>query len=295
MNLLKIFKLYYKLRVVPLLLVGIFLISSSFNQFSSTEVIMGTTCPSCVNFRLFVFLEGAFDNEAGEMTTLLNSDSRGNLFHRGLLPGQTPLSPMAIPTPPGQPYSSPPWNYVGTSLENSFAGPYHADVTDWVLVSLRSTIHSGSEFFKAAGLLYKDGRIELIEPCSLQLGGTTPTQGYVSIQHRNHIGIGSPYAVDFSSGILDMDFRIQQSYVTSAGFGQKRINPFTYAMYAGDGDQVSDVFSYDITGNDNILWNLENGRFDNYSLSDFNLDGDINAMDKILWSVNNGISSRWHK
>ena len=63
-------------------------------------------------------------------------------------------------------------------------------------------------------------------------------------------------------------------------------------MYAGDNDQLSDFPSYDITGLDKILWTSENGNFDQYLPSDFDMNGDVNGADKILWSINNGTSSR---
>jgi len=55
----------------------------------------------CVDVQLKVWLEGAYDFNTNQMTT--------NLHTRGLLPGQTPSSPLATPTLAGQPYHTVPW------------------------------------------------------------------------------------------------------------------------------------------------------------------------------------------
>jgi len=63
-------------------------------------------------------------------------------------------------------------------------------------------------------------------------------------------------------------------------------------MYAGDGDQTGDVFSFDITGADKTVWTVENGQFGQYRAADYDLDGDVNGNDKLIWFPNNGTSSR---
>lgn len=217
-------------------------------------------------------------------------------FIGGLLPGQIPVSSITNPTPAGQPYGIAPWNYTGTSLENSFAGPYHPDVVDWLLISFRSTIDPATEFKKAAALLYKDGHIEFVESCVFKTSSINSTSAYVAIEHWNHIGIGTPVPIDFSNGSLSFDFRIQQSYDVGLGFGQKEISNGTFVMYAGDCDQESDIISYDITSSDNACLNINNGIFDTYfSRGDFNLNGNADGSDRILWGINNGVSSRWPK
>ena len=102
----------------------------------------------------------------------------------------------------------------------------------------------------------------------------------------------TPNPVTVANKTLVWDFTTQQSYTGIAGFGQKEIRPGTFAMYVGDNDQATDSPSYDITALDKILWSAENGNFDQYLPSDFDMNGDVNGADKILWSENNGTSSR---
>ena len=62
-------------------------------------------------------------------------------------------------------------------------------------------------------------------------------------------------------------------------------------MMAGDFNQLSDTYSYEINGNDRVVWSVENGLFLSYRLSDCNLDGEVNGLDRFLWKPNNGYSS----
>ena len=161
---------------------------------------------------------------------------------------------------------------------------------DWVLVSLRTGTTPDTEFRQAAGLVHTDGTVTFIEPCILT--EDDPTAIYILVEHRNHMGIMTPNPIVVANKSLTWDFTAQQSYVGIAGFGSKEIMPNIYAMYAGDNAQGSDSPSYDINGLDKILWTSENGNFDQYLPSDFNMNGDVNGADKILWSINNGTSSR---
>jgi len=236
-----------------------------------------------IQFDVKAMLEGPYDPTQSQMTTILNTE-------RGLLPGQTPSSELAAPTPAGQPYNLPPWNYTGREGVNFNDTDYQPTVVDWVLVSLRTGVDKASEVARVAALLHEDGCIETLGNHPL----ATSYQGpfYIVIEHRNHMGIMSPTPVAVVNGVLQHDFTAQDSYTAlGVGAGQKAIFGM-YQMFAGDYDQVSDEFSYDITGGDKIIWEESNGQFDIYIPADFNLDGDVNGADKIPWEVNNGTSSR---
>ncbi len=244
---------------------------------------VGIEIITCTPIELYANLEGAYDATLGEMTTILNTE-------QGLLPGQTPLGNLSIPTPAGQPYGVAPWNYNGTEGAGWTDANYTEDIVDWVLLSLRSDEAKNTEILQTAALLYKDGSIKPLDKCLIN---TTLDKGslYAVIQHRNHIGVMSPVSVDMSTGILSHDFRIADSYKDIASFGQKKLNSGAWTMYAGDIDQ-SDMPSYDIIGTDKVIWVEDNGNFGIYLPSDVNLDGDINGEDKAFWENNNGISSR---
>jgi len=236
--------------------------------------------PANLAINIKVYLEGAYDPTFDEMTS--------DLSDRKLLPGQTPLSPIASPTPPGQPYNIAPWNYLGQEGMNWSDNNYTGNEVDWVLVTFRTGIESSTEIAKTAAILMSDGTLEFPNRCILDYSMPFPL--YVVIEHRNHMGIMSAAPIDIdATGQFSYDFRVQDSY-SGEGFGQKMVGNY-WCMYAGDSNQLNHT-SYDITGNDKSDWMESNGNFDRYTSGDYNLNGDINGDDKLIWSVNNGISSR---
>ncbi len=238
--------------------------------------------PNCIDIQLHAYLEGAYDAATDEMTTKLNTS-------RSILPGQTPTGNQP-PTPAGQPYHIAPWNYIGQEGIDFTDADYPADVVDWVLISFREGIESNTEIAKTAALLHKDGTISFPDRCALSAADGLESV-YVVIEHRNHIGVMSPVSIPINEYTLTYDFRASDSYRDATSYGQKLLTSGVWCMYAGDGDQ-SDFPSFDVTGNDKSIWVEDNGIFDYYRVSDFNLDGDVSAADKILWFENNGISSR---
>jgi len=237
----------------------------------------------CIDVQVFAWMEGAYDPATFEMRNTLNNT-------RGLLPGQTPVSGLATPTPAGQPYSRTPWNYTGTEGATWTDADYIPSIVDWVLLSFRTETEKNTEVAQTAAIINQDGSIALVDRC-----GFDAIQGvdsvYIVLEHRNHMGIMTPEKIEIVNGTLTYDFRTSNSFRNSTSFGQKQLPTGEWAMYAGDVDQ-SDFPSYDIIGTDKSVWVDENGIFDNYLGTDFNLDGDVNGQDKALWFDNNGISSR---
>ncbi len=238
----------------------------------------------CVDLQLHAYLEGAYRSNTGEMTTTLNTN-------RHLLPGQTPASNLITPTPAGQPYHIAPWNYSGQEGANWTDADYEADVVDWVLVSFREGSTKDTEVAMTAALLHKDGRISFPDRCALSTTSATNLL-YVLVEHRNHIGVMSAAPVPIIDHTLTYDFRSTDSYRDPTGYGQKLLSSGVWCMYSGDGNQAADFPSFDVNGQDKAIWVNDNGQFDYYRVTDFNLDGDINGADKSLWYGNNGISSR---
>jgi|GEM_PF-969108 len=227
-----------------------------------------------------VILEGPFDLNTGEMSTLLNTS-------RGLLPGQTATNNGAGSTPPGQPYNKPPWNYMGTEGAAFSDADYSADIVDWVLVSLRESTEKSSQIWQGAALLDKHGNINLSDAC-LPLSYVSGNY-YILVEHRNHLAVLSHIQINQSNGTFDYSFLPQNSYNSGAS-GQKNINN-NWVMFTGDIDQVNDPNGYDINSKDKLVWDIENGISDKYLPVDVNLDGDVNGLDRLLWFKNNGFYS----
>ncbi|MFK7980560.1 MAG: hypothetical protein AB8G86_11300 [Saprospiraceae bacterium] len=250
---------------------------------------LASSCGStaCVNITAHVWLEGAFSD--GSMSTKLND--------LGYLPEQDPSTFLGTETTAGQPYNGTPWNYAGTegnmmtytTVGNAKAG-YSGTVVDWVLVSLRTGLDRATTVCTRAALLHADGHLEFIsgsDCCDINTG----TSYYVVIEHRNHLIVMSDQAMPVVNGTITYDFRTKQSHKGLLGFGQKALGLGTYVMYAGNGDQASEINGnriLNIIVSDKDLWLEENGDHSSYYLNDFDLNGDVNVQDKNLWLENNG-------
>ena len=229
-----------------------------------------------MSFDIKVLLEGAYKISTAKMSTSLNQ--------RGLLPGQTPIGQFAIPTPKGQPYKGAPWNYAGT--EGDTITTYPSTVVDWVLVSLRSSPSNTTPVWRYAGWLHQDGSITFPKSCiQIPLGSY-----YIVVEHRNYLGVMSPTAVSIINNIIQYDFTLLDSYITTnpPSFGSKLLNNGKWAMYSGDGMKTTSTTNFDINFNDAQLWKIESGIFDQYRRGDYNLDADVNFNDQVLWKANNG-------
>jgi hypothetical protein len=270
------------------------------NLSSCTQTI--TVGSGCVNVEAWVYLEGSCADPGG--TASWTVPMRTTLNDLQILPGQTCVDLFlgSYWTPPGQPYNIAPWNYSGTEgaaynsfgvLANGKAG-YPSTVTDWVLVSLRSTPDlSGGTLCQAAALLHKDGHIQFMEGfgcCDFDMNGSY----YVVIEHRDHLIVMSHVPVPVVNGTITYDFRNKQSYIydpfgLGTWVGQKQILPGVYAMYAANGQQASTTNAdTDITSDDRTYWELQNGTISRYRNGDYNMNGDCNSNDRILWEFNNG-------
>lgn len=254
-------------------------------------------CPLEVHF----FLEGAFNGDLEQDFTGESNVMNHQLFDRGLLPGQTPISNLATATDPGQPYNQAPWAYTGTEgatwtdvdYMNNFP---NAEPVDWALLTLINNVSSNhNKLFQAAGVVDINGEFHFTCPSDLRETIGASVDFYARIEHRNHMGILSSEPFNFNDdGLFAIfDFRTADSYRDPTSVGQVPLKTTLgyWGMFGGDANQ-SDFPSYDINGLDKAEWSDSNGVFDNYLPGDMNLDGDVNGKDKIVWEGNNGYSSR---
>ena len=95
---------------------------------------------------------------------------------------------------------------------------------------------------------------------------------YIVIEHRNHLPVMTPTPMPVVDGVASFDFRANQSYVRLLGSGQKEVKPGVFAMYAGNGDQMTAPESpKDINSNDVSLWAMDNGKHSGYYFQDYDL------------------------
>ncbi|MEL6986497.1 MAG: hypothetical protein AAGK97_01605, partial [Bacteroidota bacterium] len=255
----------------------------------------------CVTIDVQVLLQGSII-ESSYAPGMTDGTMRTELNDRRFLPGQDNLFIFAGDTPAGQPYNQDPWAYMGTegdAFDFTVTGDpragYPTDVTDWVLVSLRSTIFPDSEICKRAALLRNDGQIIFIEEfdCCDQID---PTQSYyIVIEHRNHLPVMTPVAISPVGGVIAFDFRTQDSYQGILGNADGQVflpdNGNIFAMYAGNPDQIGVGARQDINVSDKAFWSTESGLDTGYYISDVNMDGDVNSDDRAIIESNFGITS----
>lgn len=246
----------------------------------------------CINVNLGVFLEGPFISSSGTMRTTLND--------LGFLPGQIPQTGLfPDTTAAGQPFNESPWFHEGTEGDNigDMQGgiPYPGTVVDWVLVSLRNGDSlPSSEVWKQAALLHSNGDIQFVGPC---FQSNDPGPYWVLVEHRNHVGVMTPQPVAVTQNVqgdyeINFDFRNVNSFAPPLTIGQKllKASTNTYGMYGGDPQKTGNE-NFEINGNDNALWLIENGASETYSKADMNLDVEINGADRSIWLPNNGLAS----
>ncbi|MCK4500094.1 hypothetical protein KAU11_06315, partial [Candidatus Babeliales bacterium] len=149
------------------------------------------------------------------------------------------------------------------------------DVTDWVLVELRSS-PGGTALAKQSFLLKSDGNIVDIDgttTTNLAFGGITDGNYYIVVKHLNHLTIMSStaQALNSSSAIL-YDFTSGSDKYYGTG-GVCTIEANVWGMYGGDCNKDGNITVAD----NNIIMNNRND--EGYENSDINLDGNVTIAD----------------
>ncbi|TDH29277.1 hypothetical protein EXU57_04230 [Segetibacter sp. 3557_3] len=221
---------------------------------------------AAVSFSGKVFLQGAYNSASGTMNNFLNSE--------GILETHAK----------SHPFNTAPFNYSGNESvkENFFLS--NPDIVDWVLIELRDSANPSSVVARRAALLKKDGTVVEKNGTDTQIRfeGVSASKYFVAVRHRNHLGIRSSGAIDFSSGAGNYDFTSaatkafqNQSYTSTVEAGGR------WLMRAGNSNSNSNVrYVGPQNDQDHILNDLLGGSIgkviDNvYSAADLNLDGAV--------------------
>ena len=214
------------------------------------------TLPSARLLRVRALLEGAFDENTGLMRT--------NLAEENLLPLQ-------------QPYNTTPWNYEGYEKVNRLPD----DVTDWVLVELRSAADPNEVVFRKAALLRNDGRLlDVASVGNITLDGVVlpaslPNDSYfVAVRHRNHLDVMSNATIAITTAPTALVDLSVPANVMEGNPQLVQLSNGDYALLAGDynGDGVISVFDYNGYVSEMSLMNV-------YLPGDFNLDTAVTVHD----------------
>jgi hypothetical protein len=199
-----------------------------------------------------VFLEGPYNTSTDEMTTSLNSF--------GYIQTESPYS------------------------EDLRTATVPSNVTDWVLVQLRSTAN-GTAVASRSAFLHKDGRIVADDGTTNRVDLTASAGNYyIVVKHRNHLAVMSSAAVTFSGSpsVTTYDFTTgsDKYYGTD---GAKELEPGVWGMWAGDvnGDGI---LKYSDIDNDRLeilirLGYIQTSTTTGYYNEDINMDGEVRYSD----------------
>jgi hypothetical protein len=213
-----------------------------------------------------VFLQGAYNTTTGNMNNTLNS--------LGIL--QTYAAT--------QPYKTAPFNYPGTEVVGAGFFATHPYIVDWVLLELRNANLPANPIARKAAFVKQDGTLVDIDGTNSQITfpGIAAGYYYVTILHRNHLGIRTAAALDFSSGSASHDFTIEpnnlfknQNYLSSVKMGNAWVmrggytNTNPTVKYSGPGNDQNQILNNKLGGS--IALVLDNV----YAREDVNMNGNI--------------------
>lgn len=209
--------------------------------------------PAGVTLKTKIFLEGPYNAAANEMSTSLNSG------------GYIPLT---------SPYDEDPRTVSSIP----------ANVTDWVLVQLRST-PDGYPVVSKSVFLRKDGFVVSDDGTSEQVAlNVEEGNYYVVIHHRNHCTVMSSSLLalnNWNPTLYNFTIGSEQFYNGQYG-GQVEIEMGAWGMWTGDGNMDGGVYGEDYT-----LYQLSQGD-DGYQPADFNMDGGVYGEDYTFYHINQG-------
>ncbi|EIJ32791.1 beta strand repeat-containing protein [Thiothrix nivea] len=221
-----------------------------------------------VKLQARALLQGAYDSSSGMMAAKLNT--------LGLLPD-------------AQPYSTAPFNHAGAETLGIPVREATGNdaMVDWILVELRSS--SATVVSSRAVAIQGDG--DLVDPQTgssiLSFGGIPAGNYYVSLRHRNHLGVITASPVSLGSAATLVDFSLTTT--ATKGTDARYITGSTALLWVGD-INASNTLTTSGPGNDTtvmlsaILTSNENpAAHTNYALHGY-LPTDLNMDGKTLFS-----------
>jgi hypothetical protein len=213
------------------------------NPLDPCDPILGPTCIG-VNLAIRVNLQGPKISTSSSDTLMrdnlrnLTVSNGANTFKRGI-PRQDPY-----PTILKGSTSNPAYDHVGDGLTAIdtlstsdstlvFATTGPNAIVDWVFVEIRSSTALDSVATTRSVLIQRDGDVVDLDGTSSVRFTTLPAGPYyVSVRHRNHLGVMTAEAFDLSPVLTEIDFT-DNTFPTYGDYGQAQLNGRMY-MWAGD-------------------------------------------------------------
>lgn len=155
--------------------------------------------------------------------------------------------------------------------------------TDWVLVELRNADDSTEVIASRVGMVLRNGDIVAADSSGLSFGPLAPSDYFVAIRHRNHLGVMTGTALSLSSAVTVIDFKSVGTAVHGTD-ARLHLGGGIWGLYSGDlnGDGIVDAKDR------SSAWNLRNSA--GYLQGDVTLDGAINAAERSApWNNRNKV------
>ena len=162
-----------------------------------------------------------------------------------------------------------------------------ADVTDWVLVQVRTT-YNGAAVTSKSAFLHMDGRIVADDGTTGIISlACSQNNYYIIIKHRDHLAVmssGTKYLHPGTSSMYDFTSGTGQFYNGDAK--QVDASPERYGMYKGDANGNGTVNATD------YLFIKNKVGQSGYFVVDCNLNGTVNSTDYLHVKMNVGKSTQ---
>ena len=209
-----------------------------------------------INLRIsadvLVYLQGASFNPVPGEEALMRDDLRSG----ALIPLTSPYTEDAV-----------------SANSSVFDATGDNAIVDWVLVQLRDNADSNVIIASRSGLLQRDGDIVDVDGVSSLEFDERADNYYVSVNHRNHLGVISSQPIALGTSTNTVDFTAVESFAQGGALSVVLLSNGKYAMYSGDYDQNGQVQSTDLTP---VISSLGNA---GYSEADTDLNGQIQTID----------------
>ncbi|MEM9679843.1 MAG: hypothetical protein AAF901_05925, partial [Bacteroidota bacterium] len=238
--------------------------TTNWTGIDATTSFSDTTCTTDFTLALDVYLQGAALNPNTGEETLMRDDLRAGW-----------LLPTTSPYADGLTCDASVFNTTGSDA-----------IVDWIWVELRDATDNTVVSYSRSALLQRDGDVVDVDGISDLDFSTVDATYYVVINHKNHLGIMTSQAIDFSSGSVSIDFTdtsTPMTYGTNAQttFGMPsgilamwagNVNGDDSVQYSGVKPDTPDILSEVLNASGNFL-NLPTYAISGYSDYDVDMDG----------------------